>query len=59
MIRQTDDVRTHERCKQETRFYLDGYRSFVNQSCMYFENGKCTLNACVRKGQTWEDAENI
>ncbi len=49
-IRQDRYTRIQDRCTKETRYYIDEDRSYVYQSCVYLEKGKCTLKVCVRKG---------
>jgi len=49
-LRQNDYSRIQERCARETRYYIDEDRSYVYPSCVYYKKGKCTLKACVRKG---------
>lgn len=51
MIRQTDDVRISDRCKEPTRYYASEIGFVVKPSCAYYKHGECTLKACVRKGE--------
>jgi hypothetical protein len=50
MIRQTDDIRITPRCKRQTMYYNYNKKHYnrVNH-CAYLEDGKCTLNACIRR----------
>ena len=57
MIRQTDDVRTSDRCRKPTIYQIDeGKRYKQIKTCIYFRDGACSLTACVRKGDQ-NDAE--
>ena len=53
MLRQNDNVRISERCYKPTTYYKSCYQNkdkYINR-CIYLENGKCTLNYCIRKLQ--------
>lgn len=48
-LRQDHYTRVQDRCKKRTRYFIDEDRAYAYKSCVYLENGKCTLKACVRK----------
>ena len=48
MIRQTDYVRVSMRCHAPTIYPLDDKKCYKVKGCEYLEDGKCTLNACIR-----------
>lgn len=51
MIRQTDDVRTTDRCRKPTIYQIDEDRRYKQiKTCIYYRDGACSLTACVRKG---------
>ena len=49
MIKQTDNVRITDRCYKPTTYLWDEDKRAVKPTCIYLENGKCTLTSCVRR----------
>ena len=49
-LRQTDNVRTSKRCYEPTKYYISETGHIQKPTCVYLEDGECTLLACVRKG---------
>lgn len=49
MIRQTDNVRVTSKCKRQTMYYDSLRHANRINHCVYLEDGKCVLNACIRR----------
>ena len=49
MLRQNNNVRISDKCYKHTRYILNNYGTAKEfPYCMYYENGKCTLNCCIK-----------
>lgn len=51
MIRQSDSVRVTEKCYSETEYNLNQNNPaaiYILPYCVYLENGKCSLNCCIK-----------
>ena len=51
MIRQTIELPTPKKCYDKTSYYnqkIYGMSRVTWPTCIYFKNGKCELNGCVK-----------
>lgn len=50
-MRQTDLLPIMDKCNEQTFYYNQiegGTTRLIYKTCVYLENGKCTLNGCIK-----------